>query len=388
MGRTADGDRERCFRCWRPLITCWCAAIPDLPETKTKVIIVQHPREADTAIGTARMTHLALKGSRLVEGIYVDAEFKDGDLDGAAVLFPGDDARPLEQWLDAPPKKLVVIDGSWSQAKKLLKLNPKLQALPKLSYDPPAPGNYRIRKEPTDKHLSTIEATAAVLGALEGDPERFSALLQPFNLMVDRQIAHAETHQARRRRDRSTQKKQDFTELVALDRDRCVVVFAEANCHPQNDRAPGAPEVIHLIASRPLAPTRPRHSWIIKPRRPLHPDVGPRLGLRDEQLLNGVDIDVALAEFDAFVEGGSFVCWGPFARDVLMQEGRSKRGFIDMRALVARKLRRQGGGIDKACAALDVEDIAGTGVRAERMHDAVVALLRRMLVIAGESSTS
>ena len=96
MGRTADGDRERCFRCWRPLITCWCAAIPDLPETKTKVIIVQHPREADTAIGTARMTHLALKGSRLVEGIYVDGEFKDGDLDGAAVLFPGDVARVTE----------------------------------------------------------------------------------------------------------------------------------------------------------------------------------------------------------------------------------------------------------------------------------------------------
>lgn len=366
-----------------------------MPETKTKVVIVQHPRERDVAIGTARMTWMALPGSRLVAGVHVDDQLADLFVDGAgaAVLFPGDDARPLEQWLGDPPRTLVVVDGTWSQARKILKLNPQLAALPRLSYDPPQPGNYRIRREPTDKHLSTIEATAAVLGALEGDPQRFAAMLQPFTMMVDRQLAATAERQDRRRHLKKKTTSQALPELARLDGERAVVVYAEANCHPRSDRAPGAPEVVHLVASRPFASSsgsdRRRFEAVVRPRRTLHDTVPKRLGLTTEALLQGEEIAAFLARFRAWAGDDPWVCWGPFARDLLAQEGEPKRGFVDVRALVARTLRRQGGGIEKACASFGVPspwaddvDTRAAASRTVRMHDGIVGVLRHLRTLA------
>lgn len=373
--------RETCWRCRRPTVTCWCAQVPSLTTTKTCVVFVQHPRERDVAIGTARMAHHSLPGSRLIEGVLIDDELNDIDgINDAALLFPGKDARPLSEWLAHPPKVLIVVDGTWSQARKLLRLNPRLAALPRLSYDPLKPGNYRIRREPTDKHLSTIEATAAVLGLLEGDPVRFASMLRPFDFMVDQQLAAiaAAEHapDARRRHAYDRTRRSPLPELAALDPQRAVVLYAEANCHPRDDRAAGAPELLHLVASRPLATSPSSFSCVLRPRRPLHASVAPRLGLRLQDLEEGADVAVSLANFSAFVGDDQLVCWGPFARDLLVQEGAPRRGFVDVRALVARTRQRAAGGVERAARELGVVvDIAATAPRAERMQAAIAALL-------------
>ena len=69
-----------------------------------------------------------------------------------------------------------MVDGTWWQTKKVVRENPVLAALPRYAFTPRAPSEYRIRKEPQDDYVSTIEALALVLGALEGDPSRFRAL--------------------------------------------------------------------------------------------------------------------------------------------------------------------------------------------------------------------
>ena len=90
--------RELCLRCRRPASHCWCAQLPCLV-TRTRVVIVQHPRERTVAIGTARMAHLALEGSLLIEGLRLDDHPALTPLLAAdahaAVLYP-DGARPLE----------------------------------------------------------------------------------------------------------------------------------------------------------------------------------------------------------------------------------------------------------------------------------------------------
>ncbi|MBZ0236419.1 MAG: DTW domain-containing protein [Deltaproteobacteria bacterium] len=60
--------RERCLRCRRPLAVCYCDALPRI-ETRTRVVILQHPRERDMPIGTARMASLCLPGSELHVGV-------------------------------------------------------------------------------------------------------------------------------------------------------------------------------------------------------------------------------------------------------------------------------------------------------------------------------
>ncbi|MBI1948869.1 MAG: DTW domain-containing protein [Deltaproteobacteria bacterium] len=384
----ASSPREVCWRCRRPRSYCWCAELPRL-QTRTRVVFVQHPRERTVAIGTARMAHLALEGSQLVEGLALDEHAALQHLFAhdahVAVLYP-DGARPLDQWLPAPPRTLVVVDGTWAQAKKVLKLNPRLGALPRLGFLPTSPGNYRIRREPSDQHLATIEAVAAVLGALEGDAARFSALLQPFEWMVERQLEAARDQQrARFARPRVGKRgptpprashTRGLSELVALDAARAVLVYGEANAHPRGERSPGAPELLHLVALRPS--TGASFQAVLRPRRGLPEDVPARLGLPREQLERGEEPAIALARFRDFL-GPAFtqVSWGGYARDLLAQEGEPKRGFVDLRALAARALGGCAGGVLGAArdlgAVVDVE-----GPRALRMLTLLEGIYRAL----------
>ena len=75
-----------------------------------------------------------------------------------------------------------------------------LAALPQIRFTPPTPSNYRIRKEPAEHCVATVEALAQVLGALEGDPERFAALRRPFDAMIDTQLHYAKTVRGARQR--------------------------------------------------------------------------------------------------------------------------------------------------------------------------------------------
>src|SRR4030095_9757945 len=99
-----------------------------------------------------------------------------------------------------PPAPGVVVGAPWWQARKLLKRNAALAALPQIRFTPPAPSNYRIRREPADHCVATVEALAQVLGALEGDPDRFASLLRPFEAMIDAQLHYARTVRGARRR--------------------------------------------------------------------------------------------------------------------------------------------------------------------------------------------
>lgn len=372
--------RDTCETCRRPAGYCYCSLIPRLTP-RTRVVFLQHPRERDVAIGTARMAHLSLAGSTLLEGVHLDAHPDLAPLlerDDVAVLFPSEDARPLEDWLAAPPRTLVVLDGTWSQAKKLLGENPRLASLPRLSYRPSAPGNYRIRKEPAENCLATIEAVSAVLGVLEGAPARFATMLAPFRYMVDRQIEAAAIHMPRRRqRRRGPTPLVELAPLLARPR-RAVVVYAEANCHSRHERAPGAPELLHLVAARPAAGER--FEAVLRPRRPLSSAAPARLGLAPDALLEGESVASALARFRAFVGDDALLCsWGAYPRDLLAQEGEPQRGFIDLRALAARALSGSPGGIELGAQRLEVRPPAPEATRAGRMLALLEGVLAALL---------
>ena len=187
--------RATCPHCQRPERVCYCAHLTSIA-TRTRVVLLQHPREEDMAIGTARMASLCLPNSELHVGI----DFEDSPAlrralsdpeRPAALLYPGEGAADV---LRDPPKgpiTLVVVDGTWWQASKLVRKNTTLAKLPRYAFAAPSPSEYRIRREPDAAYVSTIEALAHVLGILEGDPERLQGLLRPFRAMIDKQIEFA-----------------------------------------------------------------------------------------------------------------------------------------------------------------------------------------------------
>src|SRR6185295_10074093 len=105
------------------------------------------------------------------------------------LLYPAPGARDILREPPVGPVTLVVVDGTWSQAKTVIRDNPILQGLPRYAFETPEPSQYRIRREPRAEYVSTIEALMYVLGVLEGDPPRFRSLLEPLRAMVDAQLA-------------------------------------------------------------------------------------------------------------------------------------------------------------------------------------------------------
>jgi len=185
--------RENCRRCLRPAPFCVCEHLPSLA-SRTRVVILQHPREARVAICSAWLCHAALPGSELIQGVELDAHPRVAallDAPGTWLLFPGEGATPPGALAADPPATLVVIDSTWLQAGKLLRKNPRLAALPRLALAPGAvaPSGYAgLRAEPAEGHLATIDAVAEALGALEADPARFAPMRAAFRLAVERQL--------------------------------------------------------------------------------------------------------------------------------------------------------------------------------------------------------
>jgi hypothetical protein len=160
------------------------------------VVLLQHPREARLAICTAWMAHLALPSSELYRGVEFGGHARVEELcasGDAALLFPGDGAVPAEERAAAPPRVLFVIDGTWHLAAKMVKVNPALAALPRISLSPSQPSGYAgLRREPAAHCLSTIEAVALALAALERAPAKYEPLREAFRRSVARQLACVE----------------------------------------------------------------------------------------------------------------------------------------------------------------------------------------------------
>jgi DTW domain-containing protein YfiP len=182
-------SRARCERCARPQSHCLCHLIPRLP-SRTRVLILQHPDEVGHALNTARLAALGLENAELLVG----ERFADLPLDPAyraCLLFPGETAQQLPlapQPKDERPLLLVVPDGTWRKARKLLHLNPWLAELPRVCLPAGLSSRYRLRKAPAEGALATIEAIVTAL-ELQEAPQRFDALLRPFEALIEGQIA-------------------------------------------------------------------------------------------------------------------------------------------------------------------------------------------------------
>lgn len=156
------------------------------------MLLLQHPSESGHALNTARLATLGLQNAELLVGErFEELDEHLGDARyRACLLFPGDDAELLSA--DTPrddprPTLLVVPDGTWRKARKLLYLNPELSALPRLALPDGTSSRYRLRKAPVAGALSTLEAVVTALNLLES-PARFDALLRPFERLIDGQI--------------------------------------------------------------------------------------------------------------------------------------------------------------------------------------------------------
>lgn len=143
------------------------------------------------ALNTARLAALGLNNAELVVGEVFEnlpTLLNQPGYQGR-LLFPAEDAQALQAYAENDqPLLLVVPDGTWRKARKMLHLNPLLAALPRVTLAAGAVSRYRLRKAPGPGALSTVEAIVQALQTLEA-PVSFEPLLKPFEALIEGQIA-------------------------------------------------------------------------------------------------------------------------------------------------------------------------------------------------------
>lgn len=363
--------RATCARCGRPVTVCYCAALTRI-ETRSKIVILQHPREEGMPIGTAHMAHLCLPQSE----IHVGVRWDDSPVLASAcadperppvLLYPGPGARDILAEPPPGPVTLIVVDGTWAHARTLVRDNPKLAALPRYAFSAPEPSNYRIRREPDVAYVSTLEALMHVLGAIEGEPERFRALMQPMNTMVDAQLAAQRAAQAagqppRKLKRRRAQEPYTHALKGMLERyEDIVLVYADANAWPWGtpERRFGD-ELVYWVALRPS--TGETFARVVAPRNPLAPEIPAHTGLPAETLQAGGTVDAMLTAFSAFTRPTDVIgFWGFQGLRMFQDCGGTLDGTcVDLRARARVLANRKTGPLETYAADLPPAALEGT----------------------------
>lgn len=384
--------RVVCDRCRRPEGVCYCRHITPVP-TVTRVVLLQHPRERDVPIGTAHMASLCLPNAELHVGVHWSgsaalARALSDPARPAALLYPGAGAIDVTRHPPSSPVTLVVVDGTWSQTRKVVRENPELAALPRYAFTPPAPSEYRIRKEPDDTCVSTIEALAHVLGALEGDPDRGRALLRPFRAMVEAQLAYAAgVHQGRGRSKRPPRPPSPLVPAWIREREGDLLcVVGEANAWPYRGgrRETDYPdELVHWVAHR--LGTGETLDLAIAPRHPLSARTPAHLEVAPEMIQAGEALGAFLEQWRAFVRDTDVLCsWGHYSTGLLADVGgHLPAAQVDVRQLARDAERRKVGTVEEYHHSLGTAPSpplarGRAGARVARLTDVVRSLLARV----------
>ena len=208
-GQTAMNSDETCKACEKPLHLCVCAAVAPL-DNRVSVVILRHPQEQDRLLGTARIAILQLKNAVLKTGLSWPSLSKitghptDPKRWGVLYLGTAKTSAPLAPRVltivnkkgDASPEQddvlktlegIILLDGNWQQAKALWWRNAWMLKCRRLVLQPPRASLYgNLRKEPRAESVSTIEAAAYTLAALDRDESLVEKILPPFKLLLQK----------------------------------------------------------------------------------------------------------------------------------------------------------------------------------------------------------
>ncbi|UFX41830.1 DTW domain-containing protein [Bradyrhizobium sp. 41S5] len=199
-----------CPHCGKPVPLCICDSVTPI-KSRIQLLILQHPQEQDRALGTARLTarhfenavvRIGLSWPSLSKALgrpvadpsrwavlYLgSAKVEDLDTDAEIVAINRKgELEPHQHAILSDIEGIVLLDGTWSQAKALWWRNAWMLKCQRVILGPKRPSLYgKLRREPRRDGLSTIEAAAILLAGLEKRPDIAATLTDSFERMLAR----------------------------------------------------------------------------------------------------------------------------------------------------------------------------------------------------------
>ncbi len=174
----ARGSRApRCLRCRVPFSHCLCPWLPRV-DSECGVCLLMHDIEplkpsntgwliADVVPDTFAFTWQRTGVDPRLLDLLADPQWQP------LVIFPGEYAAPqrvVERVERQPDKRplFILLDATWTEARKMFRKSSYLDGLPVLSLQPEALSRYRLRRSTRSDHLCTAEVAALCL-ELAGD---------------------------------------------------------------------------------------------------------------------------------------------------------------------------------------------------------------------------
>lgn len=192
----------------RPASVCYCLALPTPPvNPASRIILLQHPAEQKRCLRTAHMLQLGLTDGKCL--VYRGKRFPNMNHDQllaeilsdkkSILLYPSKSSIAIENLArEDGPFNLVLIDGTWPQAKAIYASSEMLHGMKQVKLVSSGNSSYIIRTQPTDGCLSTLETAAESLSILEKDPTIKEKLILPLHIMCEFQLRNgAVTHQSK-----------------------------------------------------------------------------------------------------------------------------------------------------------------------------------------------
>ncbi|WP_241592970.1 tRNA-uridine aminocarboxypropyltransferase [Rosenbergiella epipactidis] len=197
------GNRvSRCQRCLLPQRNCLCSTIQ--PQVaRSRFCLMMYDTEPMKPSNTGRLIAdilpetLAYQWSRTA---FDDKDFLENIAPNyqPMVVFPASYAQADRTLLDRPPLEgkpplFILLDGTWSEARKMFRKSPWLANFPVISVDVLTPSQYTLREAHSDAHHCTAEIAAALLDQA-GDTAAAQHLSQHFTLFRERYLAGKPHH--------------------------------------------------------------------------------------------------------------------------------------------------------------------------------------------------
>lgn len=200
----ARGSRiDRCPRCRVAPAYCLCPWTPRVA-TRAGMCLVMHdiealkPTNTGWLIGDVVPDTFAYGWSRVEVDARLEALLADPQWQ-PYVVFPAEYAEPARVVETVAPTAgkrplFILLDATWTEARKMFRKSPYLDHLPVLSLQPEQLSRYRLRRSTRAEHLCTAEVAALCL-ELSGDAKAAEALGDHFELFTEHYLA-AKHHRA------------------------------------------------------------------------------------------------------------------------------------------------------------------------------------------------
>ncbi len=182
--RTRDHN-SHCSRCYLRREICVCPIVPTV-RTRAEFLILRHIQEAGRPSNTGRFVALAMPNSRIVScggGTRIGHSSLDDEFlraPGTWLLWPDGPDSSLDITDLAQPDRVVVLDATWRQARRLYAREPVLRTIPRLVLPAPARYRNRLRDQHRADGMSTLEAVAAAVAKIEG-----AEAAEPLEILYD-----------------------------------------------------------------------------------------------------------------------------------------------------------------------------------------------------------